>query len=129
MLLGETLMQPLIFLLLLLIGFLSGLFFDFGNYIVFLCNKNKVVRVVFDVLISLVCCFIFFLSILSLSYGELRFYHILGFLLGVFLERKTLGKIIAKVSKYCYNKITKTIIILKGRQKKNNDTSKSKKSC
>ena len=55
MLLFETLSQPLIFVITLAIGFASGLLVDARNYIHFLCNKNKIVGLVLDIIVSFLC--------------------------------------------------------------------------
>lgn len=128
MLLYETLSQPLIFIIVFAVGFLSGFLFDLENYLVFLCNKNKIVKIVLDFTLTLLCCFIFFLTILNQNYGELRFYEILAFAGGIFLERKSLGFVIAKFFTWCYTKFEKLIQKIKEKAKAKDDTRKSETS-
>lgn len=111
----ETLWQPLIALYILGTGFLCGCVFDINNLIWYLCNKNKVVRFILDFLSILLCFIIFFFLILNISYGEVRFYQIVLFLLALFLQRITLGKLFAYISKKCYTSlvIIKNKIILR----------------
>lgn len=99
----ETLSHPQIFWYLALIGFLSGLFFDFSAYIVFLCKKNKVVKIVFDFFSTVAVFFIFYIAVSKIDYGSIRFYHLLAFLSFFTIQRITLGKIIAKLFDWCYN--------------------------
>ena len=73
MILFETLSQPYIILVVIMSGFLSGLFFDISYIISFLCNDNKIVKNILE-FISVVCVFVF-----------------------------TLGKLIAKTRNWCYH--------------------------
>lgn len=106
MLLYESISQPLNFLYILLIGFASGLIFDFFKYLNFLCNKNTITEKIFDFLSVAICGVVFFLAELHLNYGEFRFYLLFGFIVGILLERFSLGLFIAKICSYCYNKLT-----------------------
>lgn len=120
MLLYETLSQPVIFLIILLVGFACGLIFDARNYICFLCNKNKVVCHLTDFFAGLLSFAIFFLSIGKLNFGQLRVYLALGFAVGLIIERFSVGLIIAKVANWCYT-LFKGLVnkITNGKQKKN----------
>lgn len=109
MLLFETLSQPLIFLLTFSVGFGSGFLVDIKNYIHFLCNRNKVVGIVLDVLISILCCLIFFVCVLSFNFGQLRLYLIISFVCGLLFQRFSLGLIIAKIAIWCYNLFRNTL--------------------
>jgi len=101
----ETLWQPLIALYILVTGFLCGFIFDINNLIWYLCNNNKIVRFFLDLLSITICFIIFFFLIINVSYGEVRFYQIILFLLSLFLQRITLGKLFAYLSKKCYTKL------------------------
>lgn len=103
----ETLSQPHIFLSLALIGFVSGFVFDISGYIVFLCKKNNVVKIVLDFLASLATFAIFYFAVSYLEYGNIRFYHLLSFVSSFSAQRITLGNIIAKFFDLCYNQFTK----------------------
>lgn len=118
----ETLSQPRVFALLFAIGFLSGFVFDATNYIVFLCNKNKTAKIVFDFFATLICFAVFFLATLKFDYGNIRLFHIFAFVLPLALQRKTLGNVIAKLFDWCYN-LFKSILqkTLKGLRKKKDD--------
>ena len=77
MILYETLNQPLIFLIIFCVGFVSGL--------------------IFDAISVALCGVVFFACLLELNYGEFRFYILLGYVLGILIERITLGLIVAKI--------------------------------
>lgn len=118
MLLYETLSQPLIFLIILAIGFGCGFLLDARNLVYFLCNKNKVVGILLDVLIGLGLGAVLLLSVLAFNYGELRLYLILSFLFGIFLQRISVGRMIAKLSKRWYTFFKGIVSRLNGKQKK-----------
>ncbi len=109
MLLYETLSQPIIALIIFLIGFGSGFIADISNYLYFLFNNNKYFRIIIDIITSIICFVIFFISIINLNYGEFRLYLLMLFIIGFLLQRFTIGKIIAKISNWCYNKFKKII--------------------
>lgn len=109
MILFETLNQSKIVLFLLIFGFLSGLIFDFNGLIVFLCNKNKIVK---NLLLCLSVClssFVLLLINITLNYGQLRFYIFALFIGMVILERLTLGKLVALTYDKCYNLFRKVV--------------------
>ena len=118
MILYETISQPLIFLYIFLIGIGCGLVFDVRNYLTFLCNKNKIVGVILDVISGIVISLLFLFCVLQLNYGQIRFYLILGFGLGIAVERFSFGKLIAKLSLRCYNGFRYLIAQKYGKRKK-----------
>ena len=121
MLLFETLSQPLIFVITLAIGFASGLLVDARNYIHFLCNKNKIVGLVLDIIVSFLCFFIMLICVLSFNFGQLRFYFVIAFVCGLLFERFSLGLIIAKIALWCYNQFVRILRkITNGKFKKAN---------
>ena len=63
----ETLNQPLICLILLLVGFLSGFIYDISNFILFLCKNNFVIKIILD-FISTILCFAFIFNANRLLY-------------------------------------------------------------
>lgn len=123
MILYETLNQPLIFLIIFCVGFVSGLIFDASKYLTFLFNKNKVFEKIFDAISVALCSAVFFACLLELNYGEFRFYILLGYVLGVLIERITLGLIVAKICSLCYNAFKKLMTKLSNKifKKKSNE--------
>ena len=125
MILYESLSQPLNFLVVFLIGIAGGFIFDIFKYFTFLCNKNKVMEKIFDFISVILCGGVFFVLCLKINYGELRFYLILGFILGILMQRFTIGIFIAKISSSCYNKIRQILNqVLKRRAKEEKGESK-----
>jgi len=105
----ETLAQPAILLYVLIVGFLSGIVFDCATFLFVVLDKNKVVRFILDFLATILAMFILFVLILKISYGELRLWHILFFSMALFLERATIGKLVAKGIMLCYNFVVKIL--------------------
>lgn len=109
----ETLNQPIICIILIMVGFLSGFIYDLSNYIIFLCNNNKVIKHFFDFLATILAFLIFYFTILKIDFGNVRFYHVIIFLIFLILQRITLGKLIAKTIQICYNYIVKLFKLLR----------------
>ena len=103
----ETLSQPQIFLWIILAGFAAGLLFDVAKFFHALCDFNKCVGHILDFVCTLAVCFVFFLLITFVSFGEFRVWQILCFLAAFFLERFGVGKFVAKGLDVCYNALTK----------------------
>lgn len=101
----ETLSQPLIALYLIGVGFLCGIIFDLNNLICIFAKTDKVLRFVLDIICTFLAFGIFFLLILKISFGEIRFYQVFLFVLSIFLYRITLGKLFAKLIEKCYIKL------------------------
>ena len=113
MILFETLNQPYILILLIIFGFLSGFLFDFAYIISFLCNENKIVKNIFQFFAVFFSFFILFLLNLNINYGQFRVYIFVVFFFFLFIQRITVGKLIAKTKIWCYNtfkKLTKLIL-------------------
>ena len=107
MTLFETLNQGTILLYCVIFGFLSGIIFDIAGILFFLCKNNKVVRFFSDLFATIICFCIVFLITYKLNFGIFRVYILAIFLLFAFLERITLGKLVAKTYTWCYNVFVK----------------------
>ena len=99
----QTLSQPLIILLLIIFGFLSGLLFDFFSLINYFLNNNKITKQIFYFLSVFPIFIIFYYLNLKFNYGQFRFYTILLFFGALILERISLGNLFAKMYDRCYN--------------------------
>ena len=119
--LNETLAQPLIFLMLILFGFASGIIFDISNFILKLCKNNKVLKHFLDFFACISVFGIFFLCIYTYSFGELRFYEFLVFFGFFSLERFSLGKIVEKIIEACYNAFVKLVNKINSRRKRHDE--------
>lgn len=120
----ETLNQPSILLIFLITGLLSGLVFDVGNFVKFLCSNKKVPKVILDFIETFFILCIFFKVNLQFNYGVFRFFPIIIFLLSFTIERFTIGKLVAKFYLSCYNCLTKLNKLL-WRKLKNGKTKKT----
>ena len=107
MILYETANQGNILLYCLLFGILSGMFFDIGGLICFLCKNNKIVRFFCDLFSTILSFIVVFFICYKLNFGTFRLYIPLIFFAFVFLERITIGKLVAKGYEKCYNMFTK----------------------
>lgn len=119
--LNETLAQPLIFLMLILFGFASGIIFDISNFILKLCKNNKILKHFLDFFACIFVFGIFFLCIYTYSFGELRFYEFFLFFGFFSLERFSLGKIVEKIIEACYNAFVKLVNKINSRRKRHDE--------
>lgn len=103
----ETLSQPKLLIIFVVIGFCCGIIFDFGNFIKFLCSNKKISNILIDILQTSIILFILFIFNLNYNFGLIRFFPILIFILVFYLERYTFGKLFAKLYLSCYNLIIK----------------------
>lgn len=95
--------QSALFLNFLLLGFAFGMLIGIFNLIKTFF-QNKIVLFVLDLLTCLIftICFVYLVN--KLNWGEIRLYLIIAQLLGVFIERISLGKLFAKIYLKMYNK-------------------------
>ena len=103
----ETLNQPKLLIIFIIVGFGCGLVYDIGNFIKFLFNNKKIANVILDILETSVVLSVVFIVNLNFNYGQIRLFPILIFLIFFVIERYTIGKIIAKIYISCYNLLTK----------------------
>ena len=119
-----TLNQPIVFFVLLLIGFSAGVIFDAIKLLNYFFNHNNISKQIFLFLCILAVFAIFSEVNLTLNFGEIRFYSFLAFFGGITLQRFTIGILFAKVTQKCYNQIVKLWQKVKrfsnGRKKKEN---------
>ncbi len=106
----ETLLQANIFLSIMYFGIICGLCYEIFNLFKI---KNYVLNIIKDFVFMLVFSCIFILSVNIFCFGEFRFYTILAFLVGFFVERKTIGKFVALFLKLVYNIYVKAVAKLK----------------
>lgn len=119
----ETLSQPKLLLFFLLTGFISGFIFDIGNFIKFLFSNKKISNIILDFIETFLVLFFIFNINLKINYGVIRFFPIFIITFIFWLERITIGKIVAKTYLKCYSlliKFTKYIWRKNDKTKKNN---------
>lgn len=107
MTLFETANQPLLLLYCILGGFLSGLFFDISGLLCFLCKKNKLIGIICDIISTFLCFCVAFTICYVLNFGQFRMFIPIIFWVFVYLERISIGKLVAKGYSKCYNGFVK----------------------
>ena len=111
----ETLNQPYLFLIFLLVGFFCGFIFDLGNLLKYLCNNKKIANTIIDFFqTSLMLIIVFFVN-LKVNYGLFRLYPYIIVITFFCLQRLFIGKMVAKFYMLCYTSFIKNI------QKKHRD--------
>lgn len=91
------------FAIVFLIGFILGIFYGIVSAII--CSqKNVIIKNILDFLFTILSLTIFLTLILYINLGEFRLFLLIGYVLGIILERRTLGKLFAKGYNWVYNK-------------------------
>lgn len=90
--------QLSIFLSSLGVGFILGVLYDILRGIRLSVSKNKVLVVVFDLIYFLLLAFITFIFILAANKGEIRFYIILGEIIGLVFYYVSFGIAAIKIT-------------------------------
>ncbi len=98
-----TLNQPLMFLILICVGLLSGLIFDFFNILIALLGKDKSVKIFFNFLSVIFSFVILFISNLYFNFGQFRMYVLFVFIVAFYVQRVFSKILWTKVIKKCYN--------------------------
>lgn len=96
------------FLIIFLIGSIVGLFYGLLN-IINLVKKHIAIQILTDLTFSFICFFTFLISINKINMGEIRAFLFIGYILGVIIERITIGKLFAKAYKKVYNQFVKIL--------------------
>lgn len=92
-----------VILIFLMLGFLSGVLYGICKFINVLFNYNTIILIITDIIFSIISGFSFTNAINFYFFGKIRLYIVVIFLLGLYLERKTLGKLFAKLYFILYN--------------------------
>ena len=87
----------------LFLGVLCGAIYGITQLIAFIFKKTTIAQIVSDLLFSLTTGFMFCSAINNYFYGQIRLYIVIIFILGLYLERKTFGKLFAKLYFILYN--------------------------
>lgn len=90
----------------------------------------KIFTIIFDIFFVVVCFLLSLFAINYCAYGELRGYLFLGVVLGFFIERVSIGFLVAKSLDFIYNYfVIKIINKLKNIKGKHRGRRKVKKNC
>lgn len=101
------------FLKFLAIGMLPAILVGFVCFFSQFVKYKKAYFIVCDIFICLLFTGVFLLFINILNFGEFRAYLLLAYTLGFIIERKTLGKLFAKLHGLLYNGYKKQIASFK----------------
>lgn len=101
----NTLGQSIIFLKLVGIGILVGCVITLSYLLRCIFHHKTWLTIPIDILTTIFVIGVYFISVVTLYDGIMQPFTILGYLLGVVLEQKTMGKLVAKVFHFLYNKI------------------------
>ena len=115
----ETLKHGAIFFSMIYFGLVGGVFYEMKTLFFKPLEKNKVLTTILDSVFFVILALLFFFAVQFTNYGEIRFFLFLSFFLGFFLERITIGSMLAKFFKVLYNKIvnvTKKLKIMKNKK-------------
>ena len=98
--------QSYIFLYSVYGGILIGIFYDIYRALRGRRKRDVLVTSVWDVLFLLAVLIIVMWTIFSSSYGEIRAYVFIGFLVGFYMFERLLGRILVRLVLFLYRNIT-----------------------
>lgn len=95
-------------LILFLFGILAGIIYSLfhPNIAIF---KNKIFIIVSDTITTIISGTLLILATNIVNFGIYRLYLIISFMIGYYIERKTIGKMFAKINCFVYNLLSKVI--------------------
>ena len=102
-----------LFLVFALYGIISGTIYLIFCFIRRLFNFNRFIQFPLDITCGLIIGLEFSHAVINYSNGVLRFYLILGFLLGLVITGITFKNFVASASDFVYNRIRKVILKLR----------------
>lgn len=94
---------PLVFVYSIILGFIIGIIFDIFNNIAKIFNITSNSLIVVDIIFMLIVTLLTFIFVLSSNFGMLRWYVILGEIIGFSIYALTL----MRFSKHIFNKLSK----------------------
>ncbi len=99
----DNLSDNMRFCVFIYVGLLIGIVCEIASFCVKLTKNNNVIRAFFDVLTALFGCFAMIFCINYVGNGYFRLYFLIGFAMGLWLERVSLGFLVAKSCLFVYN--------------------------
>ncbi len=97
--------QLQVFSKLFLIGMVAGCVLSVCWILNVLTGKKKVVTFLLDFVYTLLAGGIYYLGVIYWWDGKMQWFTYLAFLLGILIQQKTIGKLVAKGFYFVYNKI------------------------
>lgn len=101
----NTLGQFTVFLKLAGIGLLVGCVITLSYCIRALFGHKMWITIPLDILTTIIVIGVYFFSTVAFYDGIMHPFTIVGYLLGILLQQKTMGKLVAKVFNFLYNKV------------------------
>lgn len=86
------------------VGICLGIIYGLIN-IINNIHENIITRIICDIFFMIIAVFSYIILVEKINFGSLRLYLIIGYVLGFFIERISLGKLFAKLCKSVYNKL------------------------
>lgn len=96
------------FLVMFGLGILVGIIYGIIN-IPTKIKKNIFLQIINDLIICITATISFLLAINYINFGQFRTFLVIGYALGIIIERITLGKLFAKGYKIVYTNIVKLL--------------------
>ena len=105
--------QAKLFFIFLAYGVLLGAVWGILNFIKLLLKNKVIINQIIEIPFAVLFILGFFVMLILNNYGEFRLYLFCSWCLGIFIERKTVGKLFAKLYFWLYNKISNGLSLLK----------------
>ncbi|MBE5735390.1 MAG: hypothetical protein E7361_02975 [Clostridiales bacterium] len=86
-------------------GIVCGMTIGILQMIHILLGKRKWVQTIVDIICCIIATIIYIIVLNLFNWGEHRMYLLIAHIIGIFVERKTLGKLFAKLYYKLYNLI------------------------
>ncbi len=103
----------LLFLVCTGLGFLVGAVYGVLGFVKLLTKNNFIINNIINFLFGIGVGMVVLITTINLNYGMFRWFIIVGFVVGVLFERKTLGKLFAKIFLFLYNRFSRGLTTLK----------------
>lgn len=103
----------LIFLNCTCIGIITGILSDCTYFVKKLFKSNFIICFIIDFLVFFIGATLVFVVACKMNYNIFAFYEILGFILGVFLEKISCSNLFAKFLNLLYNGLVKLLSKIK----------------
>lgn len=91
------------FLSILIIGVIVGFVLNFFKIITIIKYKTYL-QIIYEFFSTLISSCVLIVSINYINMGEMRLFLLVGYILGIVLQKITLGKLFAKLVKFMYNR-------------------------
>lgn len=94
-----------LFFVFFVLGVLFGAIWGILGFVKLILNNKWFFSHPLESAFAAFCVLGFFVTQINFNFGEFRFFLLVACILGFFIERKTLGKLFAKIYCWIYNKL------------------------